>query len=224
MAHDIATQAVRAPHGGGAVHVGGAGIDDADLVLILLHGRGGSALDMLSLGTSLRTTGVAFVAPQARDQTWYPHSFMAPEESNQPGIDSGHAVIESIIGSLAEGGLSPERIGIIGFSQGACLALSHVARHSRRYALVAAYTGGLIGPPGALFDFDGSLDGTPILLGANDPDPHVPWSRVAESAEVLSSLGAVVDLQRYPGLPHSINEDEIARTRALISDVRAVVR
>lgn len=206
----------RDPHAGVPVVHTGTPLARARLALVMLHGRGTSAEDILGLARYLHREGVAFLAPQAAGYTWYPHSFLAPADENEPWVTSAHGAIEATLATCAEAGLGADRCGLIGFSQGACLATDHVARFPRRYGLVGALTGGLIGPPGTAFEFDGDLGGTPAFMGANDPDPHVPWARVEESASVLRAMGAEVVLQRYPGEPHSVNADEIDQIGALI--------
>jgi predicted esterase len=185
-------------------------------VLILLHGRGASAAGMLSLFASLELGEFAALALQAAGNSWYPQSFLAPIEANQPYLDSALSLVESTLANLLEVGIASRRIALFGFSQGACLTLEYIARHPRRYGGVAALTGGLIGPDGTPRAYSGTLAGTPILLAAGDPDPHVPFSRVLESREVLTGLGAEVELRRYPGMPHTINDDELAACRALL--------
>ncbi|HEY2589717.1 MAG TPA: dienelactone hydrolase family protein, partial [Tepidisphaeraceae bacterium] len=144
------------------------------------------------------------------------NSFLAPIESNQPYLDSALRRIESIVADLLARGVGSERIFLLGFSQGACLTSEFVARHPRRYGGAIAFTGGLIGPPGTPRDYAGSLAGTPVFLGTSDPDPHVPFARVEETRDVLERMGATVELRRYPGMPHTINEDEIEAARQLI--------
>lgn len=209
------------PHADAPVHHAGAPVAEAACAIVLLHGRGGSAVDMLQLAMHLEAPGVAFVAPQAAGSTWYPQSFLAPTDHNEPYLSSAHACVARVLRELEAAGLEPARCGLIGFSQGACLAGDHVARFPRRYALLAAYTGGLIGPPGTAFTIGGNLEGTPAFLGASDPDPHVPWDRVSQTADLLRSAGADVELRRYPGEPHAINADEISHTRDIISAVLA---
>lgn len=182
----------------------------ASATALLVHGRGGSARDMLGLAGELDHPGIAYLAPQASGSSWYPCSFLAPLAENQPHLGSALSALAGIVARLEGEGVGPERLALIGFSQGACLTLEFVARHPRRYGAVAALTGGLIGPPGTPRSYPGSLAGTPVFLGAGDPDPHVPWSRVEESAEVLARMGAAVVKRRYPGLPHAMNSDEIA--------------
>ena len=137
-------------------------------------------------------------------------------EANEPGRSSGLAVLESIVSELAASGIPSDRVILAGFSQGACLTLEYVARHPRRYGALAGLTGGLIGPPGSLGGYEGSLEGTPVFLGSGDPDPHVPWARVEETAEILGRLGADVELERYPGRPHTVSEDELLRLDSLV--------
>jgi predicted esterase len=141
--------------------------------------------------------------------SWYPNSFLAPVGSNQPYLDSALRRLDSLVKDLNGHGFKSPRIGFLGFSQGACLALEYIARHPQRYGAVMGLAGGLIGPPGTPRDYAGSLEGTPVFLGASDPDPHVPFERVRETEAVLSRMGAVVELRRYPGMPHAINDDEM---------------
>jgi predicted esterase len=170
----------------------------------------------MGLAEALGREDLALIAPRAAGNTWYPQSFLAPIEANEPGLSSGLAVLGDVIDSAEAAGVPAVRQVLVGFSQGACLTLEFAARHPRRFGAVAGLTGGLVGPPGTPRDYPGSLDGTPVFLGSSDPDPHVPWSRVTETAEVLERMGATVDLRRYPGMPHTINEEEVAAVRALI--------
>jgi phospholipase/carboxylesterase len=205
------------PHAVGAVLQAGAPLNAADFAMVLLHGRGGSAEDMLALGSALHLPNVAYLAPQASGQTWYPLSFLAPRKANEPYLSSALAKVDSVVGSLEQAGFSRERIVIAGFSQGACLATEFVVSHPARYAGLIALTGGLIGPPGSLrFPPSGDLAGTPALLSSGDPDPHVPWTRVEESAAILSAIGATVTTKRYPGRPHTVTDEELELARDLL--------
>jgi predicted esterase len=204
------------PHRGQPVLHRGPQPAAARLTLILVHGRGASAEDVLSLAGEFATTDVAYLAPQAAGHTWYPYSFLSPIPDNEPGIRSGLGVIAGIIDGLAAQQISPERIGLLGFSQGACLSLEFAARHARRYAAIVGLSGGLIGPPGTPRDYAGSLDGTPVFLGCSDIDAHIPLERVRESAEVCRRLGAAVDERIYPRMGHTVNPDEIAAVHALL--------
>ena len=209
------------PHRGQPVLTAGVGVEAARVVVVLVHGRGAGAESMLGLYAELGVEGVSSVAPQAAGSSWYPYSFLAPIESNQPYLDSALRRIEGLVGELFGRGIPYERIALLGFSQGACLATEFVARHPRRYGAVMGLTGGLIGPPGTARDYAGSLEGTPVFLGASDPDPHVPFERVRETEGVLAGMGARVELRRYPGMPHTVNEDELAACRALLERVAA---
>ena len=182
-----------------------------------MHGRGASATDILSLAEELDHPEFAYLAPEAAGHTWYPHSFLAPIAQNQPGLNSALSFLGEVVGRALAAGIARDKVSFIGFSQGACLATEFVARNATRYGALVAFTGGLIGPPGTRFSYPGDLSGTPCFFGAGDPDPHVPWERVKESASVFSALGAVVTLRRYPGLPHTINRDEIEQAQQLLS-------
>ncbi|HEX4826228.1 MAG TPA: dienelactone hydrolase family protein [Candidatus Polarisedimenticolaceae bacterium] len=202
------------PHAGQKVLHAGAPIGEARLVAILLHGRGASAEDILGLASELSVNDVAFVAPQAAGGTWYPYSFLAPIPQNEPYLGSALRRVGAVVDQLA---VPRERLAIMGFSQGACLTLEFAARNAGRYAAVVAFTGGLIGPPGTPRSYPGSFDGTPIFIGSSDVDPHVPLERVHESTAVLTKMGAIVDKRIYPGMPHTVNQDEIHAVNALLS-------
>ena len=213
------TQAANAstdPHFDLPVTTEGPSIEQARAAVVMIHGRGASADSILSLYPLLDAPDVTALAPQAAGHTWYPQSFLAPLEANQPYLDSALGKIESVVAELIDRGIPSERIAILGFSQGACLATEFAARHPRRYGAVMGLTGGLIGPDGTPRAYAGSLAGTRVFLGTSDPDPHVPFARVEETRDVLERLGATVELRRYPGMPHTINEDEIEACRALL--------
>jgi predicted esterase len=185
--------------------------------MILLHGRGASAEGMLSLADALAQPDIAYLAPQAARGTWYPYSFLAPLADNEPWLSSALQVIADVLRSLAAEGFPPERVGLLGFSQGGCLALEFAARHARRYGAVVGLSAGLIGPEGTPRDYVGSLAGTPAFLGCSDIDPHIPLARVRESTRILRQLGAEVQEQIYPCMDHTINDDEIRRVRGLLA-------
>ena len=203
-------------HRGGPVAACGAAPEEARAAVVLVHGRGATADGMLDLARVLDRPEIAWLAPQAAGGAWYPQSFLAPLEANEPGLSSGIARLHGMVEGLSARGVPPERTVLLGFSQGACLALETAARHPRRYGGVVALTGGLIGPPGTPREHTGSLAGTPAFLGAGDPDPHVPWWRVEESAAALGDLGAQVTFRRYPGLGHTISDDELEEARRIV--------
>jgi predicted esterase len=204
------------PHRGQPVLRHGPEPASARLVIVAVHGRGASAADILSLAAELDLDDVAFVAPEAAGHTWYPYSFLAPIADNQPFLDSALARLDALVGDLALE-IPRERIGLLGFSQGACLGLEYVARHARRYAAVVAFSGGVIGPPGTPRDYPGSLAASPVFLGCSDVDPHIPLARVHETADLYRRLGASIDVRIYPQMGHLVNPDEIDAVRALLS-------
>lgn len=195
----------------------GAPFAGAKAAVILVHGRGATAESMLPLADAFGRSDIAYVAPQAAGHTWYPLSFLAPIEANEPYLSSALDLLAALVGDLETKGLPAERVGLVGFSQGACLSSEFAARNARRYGFVAALTGGLIGPPGTPRDYAGSLDGTPVFIGSSDIDPHVPLERVHETTAVLRGLGAEVDERIYPGMGHTVNDDEIAALKALLA-------
>jgi phospholipase/carboxylesterase len=210
---------VMGPHQGLPVRTAGEPLASAQAAMIMVHGRGATAEDILMLVEELAQPGFAYLAPAAAGHTWYPNSFLAPIASNEPGLSSGLAVIASLLDQVSKAGIPAERIVIVGFSQGACLSLEFVARHARRYGGVIALSGGLIGPDGTPRDYPGSLAGTPVFLGCSDIDPHIPKERVLLSAEILQALGGQVTAKLYPRLGHTINRDEIVIARSIVGGV-----
>jgi phospholipase/carboxylesterase len=205
------------PHADQPLLAVGPAVGKSDLVLILIHGRGATAQSILSLLDALELENISALAPQATGNSWYPHSFLAPLDANQPFLDSALKRIETIVNDLLGKKIPSEKIALLGFSQGACLTMEFIARHPRRYAAAIALTGGLIGPPGTARNYPGSLAKTPIFLGSGDPDPHVPFERVKETETVLKKMDGEVELRRYPGMPHTINDDELDACRKLLS-------
>jgi len=205
------------PHRGQPVLRAGPAAAAARLVAICIHGRGASAGDILGLAQELAAKDVAFVAPQAAGHSWYPYSFLSPIPQNEPGISSGLGVVAALIDTAGQQGVPPNRVVLLGFSQGACLALEFAARHPRRYAAVVGLSGGLIGPPGTPRDYPGSLDGTPIFLGCSDVDAHIPVDRVRESSAVFRRMGGNVDERIYPRMGHTVNRDELEAVDALLT-------
>ncbi len=204
------------PHAAQPVRTYGPPPVQARLTVLLLHGRGDSADGILGLAHALAVPDVAFVAPEAAGHTWYPLSFMSPIAQNEPALTSALRRVGALLASLGEQGIGPERVVLMGFSQGACLSLEFAARNPRRYGGVVALSGGLIGPRGGLQDYAGSFDGTPVFIGCSDTDAHIPVDRVRESAEVYRRLGAVVDERIYRALGHTVVEDEMTAVEALL--------
>ncbi len=183
---------------------------EASKVMVLVHGRGGSAADMLSLSTHLGKDDFAFIAPEASGNTWYPYSFLKPLTENEPYLSSALQVLAGLRARLqSDYNVKPSQIYWLGFSQGACLVLEFVARNAMEYGGVFGLSGGLIGPEGTVRNYPGAFGNTPVFLGCSDIDPHVPKERVLESEQVFKVMGAKVTTKLYPNFPHSINEDEL---------------
>jgi predicted esterase len=204
------------PHANQPVYAAGEKLDEASAVMILLHGRGATAQDILSLSTYLAQRGLAFLAPQANDYVWYPNRFIAPIEQNEPYLSSALSLITEIIDKVEASGISSEKIFVGGFSQGACLACEYVIRNPKRYGGLLAFSGGYIGPLKMERQPNGDLNGTPAFLGCSDIDPHIPLQRVQETASLLKEMGAKVTEKIYPGMGHTINDDEIDMAKAII--------
>jgi len=206
-----------APHRGQRVLRAGAPLDRAKAAMVLLHGRGATAESMLALADVFGEPDIAYLAPQAVRNTWYPRSFLAPLQENEPWLSSALAVIGDTLHGLETEGFPTERVVLLGFSQGGCLTLEYVARNARRYGAVVGLSAGLIGPEGTPRSYTGSLAGTPVFIGCSDIDAHIPLARVRESTRVLGQLGGEVREQIYPGMGHTINDDEIRRGRGLLA-------
>ncbi len=207
-------------HDSTRVLTAGAPLASARAAAILLHGRGGSAEDIASLATVLAADGLAFLIPEAAGHTWYPQRFLAPLAANEPWLSSALGVVAALVGQATAAGLPLSRIAIGGFSQGACLALEAVARTPARYGAVLAFSGGLIGPPESPrppAPAGATLGGAPVFIGCGDQDAHIPVASVEASADLLRRLGAAVDVRIYPGMGHTISQDEIGAARALLA-------
>ncbi|MGX9961682.1 alpha/beta hydrolase [Roseomonas sp. F4] len=199
----------------------GAPLHRARAAVLMFHGRGGDAEGMLSLAEALTQPDLAWLAPEAAGRSWYPHDFLAPVERNEPRLSAALGTVTSLLQRLADAGFPPARVALLGFSQGACLALEYAARHAQRYAAVIGLSGGLIGPDGTARACTGSLHNSPIFLGCSDADPHIPLARVQETARTLRALGGAVILRIHPGMGHGINEDEIRQVGQILSCIGA---
>jgi predicted esterase len=207
------------PHQGQRVYTAGKPLNEAKAAMILTHGRGATAPSILELAQVLHHPEMAYLAPQAAGNTWYPYSFMNPMAQNEPWLSSALQVVGEVLAQVEEAGIPAERIILAGFSQGACLASEFVARHARRYGGLLAFSGGLIGPPGTARNYAGSFEGMPAFLGCSDVDFHIPKERVEETAEVLRRMGASVNLKLYPQMEHTIIQDEIDQARPIVEGV-----
>jgi phospholipase/carboxylesterase len=188
---------------------GGLSLESAEKVMIMLHGRGAPAENILGLARYLDLEGFALLAPQAANSTWYPQSFLAPRTANEPWLGSALQLLKGLEAELLEKGFGPESLYFLGFSQGACLSLEYAARNAKRYGGVIAFTGGLIGERLNPGEYRGDFDRTPVFIGSSDPDMHVPVARVHETGKILQSLNAGVDVQIYPDMGHTVSEEEI---------------
>lgn len=207
------------PHAGQPVASWGAPLARARAAVIMVHGRGASPRSILDLAPVIASPDVACLAPGALGGTWYPMSFMAPTAQNEPGITSGISVVHGLIDDVVAAGIPAERIVLLGFSQGACLASTAAQRRPRRYGGVVVLSGGLIGPPGTTWSEEGDFAGTPVFLGCSDVDAHIPEARVRESAAVFERMKADVDCRIYAGMGHLVNEDEVRWARELIAGI-----
>jgi len=207
------------PHRDQPIAQAGAPLGQSPAVVIMVHGRNAGPENILDLTTALDRPAFTYLAPAAAGRTWYPFSFMADVEKNEPGLTSALSMLAALVAKVESHGVPRSRIVMLGFSQGACLTSEFAVRNAARFGGFVVFTGGLIGPPGTAWNYPGSFDGTPIFQGSSDPDPHVPASRVEESAAIYTSMGARVTTRIYPGMGHTINADEIAHARAILDDV-----
>lgn len=203
-------------HDGQPVLEAGDPLGQGAWAVILLHGRNAGPENILDLVPRIGADGVTWIAPAAANRTWYPYSFMADLSANEPHLSSALALVSAQVARADAAGVTRDRIVLMGFSQGACLATEFAVRHAGRFGGVVAFSGGAIGPPGTRWDESGRFDGTPIFFGCSDIDSHVPAARVTESAALCSRMGALVTARLYPGMGHTINEDEIGWARELL--------
>ena len=198
------------------IQTGGKPLKEAEKVLIMIHGRGGGAQDILGLASHLNVSEYALLAPEATNNTWYPYSFMAKPEQNEPWLSSALDLLKELVDDVMKQGILAENIYFLGFSQGACLTLEFVARNADKYGGVVAFTGGLIGDKINRENYAGNFNGTPIFMGTGNPDSHVPLERVKESVSILEEMNAAVHLQVYDGRAHSISHDEIDKANRIV--------
>ena len=213
----MTAQNIKGPHQGQPILQTGAPLDRAKAAMILIHGRGATAESILTLADEFGKNAFAYLAPQADGGTWYPNRFLAPIQTNEPWLSSALSAVDETVAKVTNAGISHERIILLGFSQGACLALEYAARHARRYGGVVGFSGGLIGPDDLPRDYEGSFDGAPIFIGCSDVDFHIPKERVLHAGEVFRKLGGEVAVRLYPNMDHTINQDEIDFVREVMS-------
>jgi predicted esterase len=203
----------------GPVLAAGLSLEQAQAAVIMLHGRGASAHDILINVPEIDLPGWTYLAPQAPDHTWYPNSFTVPLQENEPYLSSSLRAISGLLARLDRTNIPPERTVLFGFSQGACLALEYAVRHPRRYGALVGLSGGLIGPDDTARDEGGSLQGTPVFMGCSDVDPYIPEYRLQYTADTLRAMGASVALRLYPDMAHTINQDELSQAHSLMSSL-----
>ena len=207
------------PHAGQPVVSRGQKPAPGGAAMIMIHGRNAAPGNILELADLLPHSRFSYLAPAAQGGTWYPYSFLTETERNEPGLSSGLWVIEDLVRGLEVKGIPPERVILLGFSQGGCLSAEYAVRHAARYGGLAVLSGGLIGPPGTAWRYPGSFAGTPVFLGCSDVDPHIPKHRVEESERVFAGMGAAVTARIYPGLGHQVIDDELAWVREVMRAV-----
>ncbi|HET7420943.1 MAG TPA: alpha/beta fold hydrolase [Candidatus Dormibacteraeota bacterium] len=205
------------PHGQRVVHAGEP-LRAARAAMVLLHGRGATAEDILTIAAEVEQAGWAYLAPQAAGNAWYPNPFTAPLESNEPHLTAALDTVSEVFAQATEV-VPAQRVVVLGFSQGGCLALEWAARHARRLGGVVGLSAGLIGPDGTPRDYRGGFEGMPAFLGCSDSDPYIAKSRVEEAARVYGRLGAEVTLRLYPGMPHTVSADEVAEVRRIVETI-----
>jgi len=209
------------PHQGQQLVTAGTSLSEADAAMILVHGRGATARSIVQMGQEVHREGVALLAPQAARNTWYPNSFLAPVEQNEPGRSSGLQAVDDAVERAVEADIDRERVLLLGFSQGACLASEYVARNPRRYGGLVALSGGLIGETVDPESYEGDVAGTPVFIGCSDVDPHIPLERVKETSEAFELLNGDVDERIYEGMGHGVNEDELEAVSELVAGLVA---
>jgi predicted esterase len=207
------------PHKSQSIVTAGAPLGESDAAVIMVHGRNAGPQNILDLVARLDRPSWTYLAPAAANRTWYPFSFMAPIEQNEPWLSSALEVLKQMVADVNARGIPTDRLVILGFSQGACLTAEFAVRHPDRYGGIIVFSGGLLGPPGTTWSGEGRFDRTPVFLGCSDIDPHVPKSRVDESTAVFVRMGAEVTERIYPRMGHLVNDDEIAFARGVLDRI-----
>lgn len=213
------TDEIMGPHRGQPMLTAGVPLASAQAAMVMMHGRGATAEDILTLAAELNQPGFAYLAPQAAANAWYPNRFMEPTASNEPWLSSAFSVLAHMLAEVSRAGIPAERTILLGFSQGACLMLEYTARNTRRYGGIVGLSGGLIGPDDTPREYPGSLAGTPVFLGCSDIDLHIPKARVELTADVLERLGGQVTMRLYRDMGHTVNLDEIAFVQGMMKSL-----
>lgn len=213
------SQTLADPHRDQPISFSGKPLGQAPVAVVLIHGRGATAESILGLAREFQRPNVTYLAPQAAGNTWYPYPFMSPLAQNEPYLTSALNAVRGVLEKLYVAGVPPAQTILLGFSQGACLVTEYAARNAQRFGGVVGLSGGLIGPAGTSRNYPNSLEGTPVFLGCSDVDPHIPLERVQETTQVLSQLGGVVTEKIYPGMGHTVNDDEIAHITAMLDSL-----
>jgi predicted esterase len=207
------------PHRGQPVATRGKAPEESSGAVVMMHGRDRDTDDILGVADRIGEPDFAYLAPAADHNSWYPYSFLEPVEKNEPRLSYALEICDEMVENLLNRGIPKRQIVLAGFSQGACLVAEYAARNADRYGGLLIFTGGLIGPPGTRWEYEGSFDGTPVFLGTSDVDEFVPEERVRESARVFERMGANVALRVYPGMDHVVNDDEIAAAKKILQEV-----
>jgi predicted esterase len=210
-------------HHGQPVTQFGTNLEDAKIVVILLHGRGATAKSLDSLANLIQAEGISFLAPQAGLNRWYPNTAFGPLETNEPDLTAALDTVAVLVKGLREKGFSDRQIALGGFSQGACLAAEYLIRNPKRFAGLFVLSGARIGPPGLKRDMDGSFDGMPVFIGGSDVDPWVSYELIQETVDIFKMMGAGVDFRTYSGMEHTVNQDEIDAVRTLLDEAKSLI-
>ena len=200
---------INGPHKNQPVLIAGKELENSDSAMILIHGRGATAASILNFAEEFKADNILYIAPQAENATWYPHRFLEPIEKNEPWLSSGLEIIDMIERDLISSGISENKIYLLGFSQGACLALEYAARNPGDYGGIFCLSGALIGMPDNSFNYQGTFPDTPVFMGCSDDDFHIPIERFNKSAEILERMGAKVEKRIYENMGHTVNKDEV---------------
>jgi len=209
------------PHQDQQLVTAGTPLAEAEAAMVLVHGRGATARSIVQMGQEVHREGVALLAPQAARNTWYPNSFLAPVDRNEPGRSSGLRAVDDAVERAVGAGIDREQVLLLGFSQGACLASEYVARNPLRYGGLVALSGGLIGESVDPASYEGDIEGTPVFVGCSDVDPHIPLERVKATSEAFELLNGDVDERIYEGMGHGVNEDEMDAVADLVAELVA---